>query len=90
MRYLIETLSELTSSKFGGLVMNIIARGTQSITTKNAYIIPYGLFYIVPSIVALSIWFVPEVGTIPSHRVIQDSLTHTFTVPQVAYSQKPT
>ncbi|GAM36936.1 hypothetical protein TCE0_022r06424 [Talaromyces pinophilus] len=45
---------------FGGLVMNIIARGTQSITTKNAYIIPYGLFYVVPSIVALSIWFVPE------------------------------
>lgn len=51
--------------------MNIIARGTQSITTKNAYIIPYGLFYIVPSIVALSIWFVPEVGTTPSHRVVQ-------------------
>ncbi|KAL2883354.1 hypothetical protein SGCOL_001034 [Colletotrichum sp. CLE4] len=44
----------------GGLVVNAVARGTGSLNSAAAYLIPYGLFYIVPVIVIAGIWFVPE------------------------------
>ncbi|KAK0377532.1 hypothetical protein CLIM01_05084 [Colletotrichum limetticola] len=44
----------------GGLVVNAVARGTGSLNSAAAYLIPYGLFYIVPVIVISGIWFVPE------------------------------
>ena len=44
----------------GGLIMNCVARGTGSLPGREAYMIPFGLFYIVPVVVASLIWFVPE------------------------------
>ncbi|KAF0325277.1 vegetative cell wall protein gp1 [Colletotrichum asianum] len=44
----------------GGLVVNVVARGTGSLNSSAAYLIPYGLFYLVPLIVIAGIWFVPE------------------------------
>ncbi|TPX12979.1 uncharacterized protein E0L32_006624 [Thyridium curvatum] len=44
----------------GGLIINCIARGTGSMPGREAYMIPYGLFYVVPTIVSACIWFVPE------------------------------
>ncbi|KAL0940279.1 vegetative cell wall protein gp1 [Colletotrichum truncatum] len=44
----------------GGLVVNAVARGTGSLSSSAAYLIPYGLFYVVPLIVIAGIWFVPE------------------------------
>lgn len=46
----------------GGLVVSAIARATGSMQSSAAYLIIYGLFYVVPSIVAAAIWFVPEVS----------------------------
>ncbi|KAF9874435.1 vegetative cell wall protein gp1 [Colletotrichum karsti] len=48
------------SLAMGGLVVNAVARGTGSLNSSAAYLIPYGLFYIVPIIVIAGIWFVPE------------------------------
>ncbi|KXH55494.1 hypothetical protein CSAL01_10395 [Colletotrichum salicis] len=39
----------------GGLVANAVARGTGSLNSAAAYLIPYGLFYIVPVIVIAGI-----------------------------------
>lgn len=44
----------------GGLVINAVCRGTSSLPDNRAWRIPLGLFYIVPSIVASLIWFIPE------------------------------
>ncbi|KAF2170476.1 hypothetical protein M409DRAFT_64209 [Zasmidium cellare ATCC 36951] len=44
----------------GGLVINCVCRGTENIHGNAAWRIPFGLFYIVPSIVAVGIWCVPE------------------------------
>jgi SP family sugar:H+ symporter-like MFS transporter len=44
----------------GGLIMSCVARGTGGFAGREAYMIPFGLFYIVPTIVACLIWFVPE------------------------------
>ncbi|KEF58701.1 uncharacterized protein A1O9_06627 [Exophiala aquamarina CBS 119918] len=44
----------------GGLVVNCIARGTGSLPGNEAWRIPLGLFYVVPSVVAALIWFIPE------------------------------
>lgn len=51
--------------QLGGLVMNCIARGTESIQSNAAWQIPFGLFYFVPTVVALCIWFIPEVSLSP-------------------------
>ncbi|KAF6834706.1 vegetative cell wall protein gp1 [Colletotrichum plurivorum] len=48
------------SLAIGGLVVNAVARGTGSLNSSAAYLIPYGLFYVVPVIVIAGIWFVPE------------------------------
>lgn len=47
--------------QIGGLVINSVARGTGSNKDNSAWRIPFGLFYVVPVIVASLIWFVPEV-----------------------------
>ncbi|KZL68472.1 sugar transporter [Colletotrichum incanum] len=44
----------------GGLVINSICRGTSSFQDSRAYRIPFGLFYVVPTIVICLIWFIPE------------------------------
>ena len=44
----------------GGLIINIICRGTSEINNNNAWMIPYGLYYIIPTFVASLIWFIPE------------------------------
>lgn len=43
-------------------MVNAVARGTGSMQSPAAYRIIYGLFYVVPTIVASLIWFVPEVS----------------------------
>ncbi|KAJ9639278.1 hypothetical protein H2204_003889 [Knufia peltigerae] len=48
------------SLTIGGLVVNSVARGTGSMKSNSAWRIPFGLFYIIPAIVASLIWFVPE------------------------------
>ena len=48
----------------GGLLINGICKGTSTIPNNNAWMIPYGLYYIIPTFVASLIWFIPEVGTI--------------------------
>ncbi|RSL74164.1 hypothetical protein CEP53_000500 [Fusarium sp. AF-6] len=49
-----------TSVILGGLIVSIITRGTSDIQSNASWQIPYGLFFFVPTIVASSIWFVPE------------------------------
>ena len=44
----------------GGIIINSICRGTSTIQNNNAWMIPYGLYYIIPSFVASTIWFIPE------------------------------
>ncbi|GKT91121.1 sugar transporter [Colletotrichum tofieldiae] len=44
----------------GGLVINSICRGTSSFQDSRAYRIPFGLFYVVPTIVICLIWLIPE------------------------------
>lgn len=44
----------------GGLIINSICRGTSKIEDDRAWRIPFGLFYIVPTIILSLIWFVPE------------------------------
>jgi MFS transporter, SP family, sugar:H+ symporter len=48
--------------QLGGLIINAVVRGTSVYNDRRAYTIPYGLFYIVPVIVASLIWLIPEVG----------------------------
>jgi MFS transporter, SP family, sugar:H+ symporter len=45
----------------GGLIINCVCRGTSEIDNNNAWMIPYGLYYIIPTFVACFIWFIPEV-----------------------------
>ncbi|RFU27459.1 hypothetical protein B7463_g8878, partial [Scytalidium lignicola] len=44
----------------GALIISGICRGTSTIEGNASWRIPLGLFYVVPSLVAASIWFVPE------------------------------
>ncbi|KAJ3958450.1 hypothetical protein N0V92_004967 [Colletotrichum tropicale] len=44
----------------GGLVINSICRGTSQFQDSRAYRIPFGLFYVIPTIVICLIWFIPE------------------------------
>ncbi|KAK1720215.1 hypothetical protein CaCOL14_005865 [Colletotrichum acutatum] len=44
----------------GGLVINSICRGTSGFQDSRAYKIPFGLFYVIPSIVLALVWFIPE------------------------------
>uniref|UniRef100_L2FPI0 Sugar transporter n=1 Tax=Colletotrichum fructicola (strain Nara gc5) TaxID=1213859 RepID=L2FPI0_COLFN len=44
----------------GGLVINSICRGTSQFQDSRAYRIPFGIFYVIPTIVICLIWFIPE------------------------------
>lgn len=44
----------------GGLIVNGICRGTSTIPNNNSWMIPFGLFYIIPTFVACTVWFIPE------------------------------
>ena len=48
----------------GGLLINSICRGTSEIDNNNSWMIPYGLYYVIPTFVASCIWFIPEVSGI--------------------------
>lgn len=49
-----------TSLLLGGIIINSVCRGTSEMTTNSAWRIPQVLFYIVPSVVAVFVWFIPE------------------------------
>ncbi len=44
----------------GGLIINLVCRGTSTIDGEAAFRIPYGLMYLIPSMIICGIWFVPE------------------------------
>lgn len=44
----------------GGLVINSVCYGTSHIDDNRQWRIPLGLFFIVPTIIAVSVFFVPE------------------------------
>lgn len=44
----------------GGIIINSVCLGTSQIPSNAAWRIPQGLFYVVPSIVATCVWFIPE------------------------------
>ncbi|KIW18021.1 hypothetical protein PV08_02308 [Exophiala spinifera] len=48
------------SIKLGGLIISVIANRTSQVNTNWAWRIPFSLFFIVPTIVASLIWFLPE------------------------------
>ncbi|CEN59436.1 hypothetical protein ASPCAL01886 [Aspergillus calidoustus] len=48
------------SLTLGGVVINAVCYGTSRIDDNRAWRIPLGLFYIVPTVIAISIFFVPE------------------------------
>lgn len=54
---------ELICAQIGGLVVNGVARGTGDIPGEASFRIVYGLFFIIPTIVAAGVWFIPEVST---------------------------
>ncbi|KAH8881161.1 general substrate transporter [Thozetella sp. PMI_491] len=45
---------------FGGLIMSLVCYGTAQLEGNRQWQIPFGLFFIIPTIVAGCIWFVPE------------------------------
>jgi MFS transporter, SP family, sugar:H+ symporter len=55
----------------GGIVINCVAYGTQNVKSNSSWRIPFGLFFIIPTLVAGLIWFVPES---PRWLVLQDRL----------------
>ena len=44
----------------GGLVINCVCLGTSNLPDNRSWRIPIGLFYIIPTIIAAGIWFLPE------------------------------
>ncbi|KAJ5736660.1 uncharacterized protein N7483_001785 [Penicillium malachiteum] len=44
----------------GGLIINSICRGTSSLEGNQSWMIPFGLFYIIPFCIMSLIWFIPE------------------------------
>ncbi|QKX61315.1 uncharacterized protein TRUGW13939_08463 [Talaromyces rugulosus] len=49
-----------SSLLLGGIIINSVCRGTSGIPTNAAWRTPMFLFYVVPTIVAACIWFIPE------------------------------
>ncbi|KAF4981677.1 hypothetical protein FZEAL_2564 [Fusarium zealandicum] len=45
---------------FGTLLMAVICRGTSEIKGHASWQIPYGLFFVIPSILAVAVWWIPE------------------------------
>ncbi|ODQ73395.1 hypothetical protein LIPSTDRAFT_104968 [Lipomyces starkeyi NRRL Y-11557] len=48
------------SLMLGGLLVNVVCRGTSTLNTSAAWRIPIGLFYVIPTIIMCTIWFIPE------------------------------
>lgn len=48
------------SLALGGLVINSICYGTSQLDDNRSWRIPLGLFYVVPSLIAATIFFIPE------------------------------
>lgn len=44
----------------GGIIINSVCLGTSDMSSNAAWRIPQGLFYVVPTIVASCVWFIPE------------------------------
>ncbi|KAJ4269636.1 hypothetical protein NW762_001304 [Fusarium torreyae] len=44
----------------GGLVINCVCIGTSHLPDNRSWRIPLGLFYLIPIIIAIGIWFLPE------------------------------
>lgn len=42
--------------------MSLICFGTSKLDGNKSWLIPFGLFFVIPAIVAACIWFIPEVG----------------------------
>lgn len=72
--------------------MNCIARGTSTLSGRQAYMIPYGLFYVVPTFIISTIWFIPEVripifiGIHNNSQERSENLTHRL-VSEMARTQ---
>ncbi|VUC35051.1 unnamed protein product [Clonostachys rosea] len=49
-----------TALNLGSLIMSLVCYGTSTIPGKTSYILPIGLFYIIPTIVLISSIFMPE------------------------------
>ncbi|KAL1856885.1 hypothetical protein VTK73DRAFT_8217 [Phialemonium thermophilum] len=45
---------------FGGLIMSLICFGTSELDGNKQWLIPFGLFFVIPTFVASAIWFIPE------------------------------
>jgi MFS transporter, SP family, sugar:H+ symporter len=41
--------------------MSIICRATSEIPGNASWRIPYGLFFIIPTLLAVGVWWIPEV-----------------------------
>ncbi|KAM0429236.1 hypothetical protein ACHAPT_006450 [Fusarium lateritium] len=52
--------SELVPAEARGLLMAIICRGTSEIKGHGSWHIPYGLFFVIPSILVVAVWWIPE------------------------------
>lgn len=49
--------------QFGGMVIGWVCNGTSKIHDDRSWRIPLGLFFVIPTIIASLIWFIPEVRT---------------------------
>jgi MFS transporter, SP family, sugar:H+ symporter len=41
--------------------MSVICEGTAGLEGDKQWRIPFGMFFVIPTIVAMSVWFIPEV-----------------------------
>lgn len=56
----------------GGLIINGICKRTSTIPSNASWMIPYGLYFIIPTFVASCIWFIPEVSLL-SRQALDES-----------------
>ena len=60
LRLLPQQLYSLTNSVPGSLVGTVIDNGTSNIQSKQAYIIPLGIVYVIPGLLSIGMFFIPE------------------------------
>jgi hypothetical protein len=53
--------------------MAVVCRGTSDIQGHDSWRIPFGLFFIVPTIVACGVWFTDEVRLLSALVISSDS-----------------
>lgn len=51
--------------------MALVCRGTSSLKDDRSWRIPFGLFFVIPTIVAVGVWFIPEVGQYSLERKLR-------------------